>query len=304
MTVRSSPRVTVGLPVFNGEKYLSAAIESLLSQTFSDFELIISDNASTDGTSDVCERYKNCDGRIRYFRKSKNEGAARNYNFTVEQARGEYFRWAAHDDVSAPELLERCVAVLDGHPEVVLVYPQTMIINEKGEPVGLHPDHLDLRAPRPHDRYHVFHHLYRRPFTCNPVFGLIRTAILQETAQIGNYVSSDMVLLGELALRGQIYEIQQPLFFRRDHPGTSVRAYPRSQSRAAWFDPAKAGGFEALRWRWLREYVSAITRAPMPIGERLRCYAELGNWLHWNAGQLSKDLIKQSLSVLSSVVGS
>ena len=110
-----------------------------------------------------------------------------------------------------------------------------------------------------------------------------------------------MVLLGELALRGQFYEIPEPLFLRRDHPGTSVRAYPRSQSRVAWFDPSKEGRYEALRWRWLREYVSAIARAPLPFGEKLRCYAELHNWLQWNGGRLSKDLIKSFLWSVFSV---
>ncbi len=303
MTVRLAPRVTVGLPVYNGERYLAAAIESLLSQTFADFELVISDNGSTDTTADICQRYSQCDPRIRYFRKSRNEGAARNYNFTVEQARGDYFKWAAHDDLCAPQLLERCVAILDAHPEVVLVYPQTMTIDAAGERIALHPDLLDLRASQPHARYRAFHYLYRRPHTCNPVFGVIRTPVLRETAKIGNYVSSDMVLLGELALRGQICEIPEPLFFRRDHPATSVRAYPRLQSRAAWFDPSKEGKFEALRWRWFREYVAAITRAPMSTGERLRCYAELRIWLRWNAGHLSKDLVKRFVRPLSSVVG-
>ena len=295
------PRVTVGLPVFNGERYLAAAVESILSQTLADLELVISDNGSIDDTPKICQRYMQCDTRIRYFRKSKNEGAARNYNFTLEQARGDYFKWAAHDDLCASELLERSLAVLDAHPEIVLVYPQTVIINAAGEQLGLHPDRLDLRAPQAHVRYHSFHQLYRRPYTCNPVFGVIRTAVLRETGKIGNYVSSDMILLGELALRGQIYEIPEPLFLRRDHPGTSVRAYPRSQSRAAWFDPSKEGRYEALRWRWFREYVSAITRAPMPLGEKMRCYAELHNWLQWNAGRLSKDLVKAFLWLLSSL---
>jgi len=304
MTPSIRPRVTVGLPVFNGERYLGLAIDSVLSQTFPDLELVIADNASTDATPDICRRCLERDTRIRYFRKSKNEGAARNYNFTLEQARGEYFKWAAHDDLCAPQFVERAVAVLDAHPEVVLAYPQTTTIDADGQSLGLHPDRLDLRDPHPHVRYRVFHHLYRRPYTCNPVFGVMRTDVVRHTAGIGSYVSSDMILLGELALRGQICEIPEPLFLRRDHPGTSVRAYPRSETRAAWFDPSKKGRFEALRWRWLREYGAAIARAPLPVGEKFRCYSELRHWVQWNAGRLSRDLVKAFLWLMSSVVGS
>ena len=103
--VSASPRLSVGLPVYNGETYIGQSIESLLGQSYEDFELIISDNASTDSTADICRHYGKQDPRIRYVRQPRNIGLSPNHNFVVQQARGEYFKWAAADDLCAPTFL-------------------------------------------------------------------------------------------------------------------------------------------------------------------------------------------------------
>ncbi len=128
-----SPRVSVGLAVYNGENFIRAAIDSILAQTFTDFELVISDNASTDKTQEICLEYAAKDGRIRYYRCERNMGAAWNQNRVFELSRGEYFRLAAHDDVIAPEYLAKCVEVLDQNPSVVLCHSWTKAINDQGE---------------------------------------------------------------------------------------------------------------------------------------------------------------------------
>lgn len=124
------PRLTIGLPVYNGEKYVSESIEALLGQSFADFELIISDNASTDTTGDICRRYEKQDSRVRYFRQPRNIGLSPNHNFLVEQARGELFKWASYDDLYARDLLERCVDALDKYPEIVLAHCWTAKIDD------------------------------------------------------------------------------------------------------------------------------------------------------------------------------
>ena len=125
------PRLTIGLPVYNGENFLSEALDTLLAQTYTDFELIISDNASTDGTEEICRRYARSDPRIRYLRQERNIGLVPNHNFLVGQARGEYFKWAGHDDRFAPELVERCIEILDERPHVVLCHADMAIIDMK-----------------------------------------------------------------------------------------------------------------------------------------------------------------------------
>lgn len=269
------PRVSIGLPVYNGERYLSQALESLLGQTFADFELILSDNASTDGTREIGESYAARDERVRYSRTEANLGAARNFNRAFQLSSAVYFKWAAADDLCEPAYLARCVEALDRHPEVVLCYPQTRIIDASGRFLKDYDDGFDLRALRPHERFRAF---FQAPGLCNPVFGLMRSEVLGKTGLIGGYASSDRVLLGELTLHGAFYEHPERLFLRRTHPEKSTAANPTEVQFAAWFDPKLRGKRLLPRWRRLWEYVQAIRRAPLTRGERLRCYRVLGQF--------------------------
>ena len=265
--------VSIGLPVFNGDKYLEEALDSILSQTYPDFELIISDNASTDRTQEICRAYAMKDQRIRYYRNASNLGAAQNFNRVFELSSGEYFKWASHDDLCASEYLERCAGILDRRSDVVLCYPKTTIIDRDGEFVEEYFDGFHLDSPKPHVR---FRNLFRAPGLCNPVFGLIRASALRRTRLVGSYASSDRVLLGELALSGQFYEVPEFLFLRRGHPQRSLAANVTDSDIAAWFDPSTRGQILLPRWRRLLEYLRAVRRAPLSWSERMRCYAQIG----------------------------
>src|SRR5438105_14597753 len=127
------PAISIGMPVRNGEKYVSQAIDSLLAQTFTDFELIICDNASTDRTERICREYAAKDGRIRYHRNERDIGPAQNYTRCFGLARGTYFRWHAHDDVCEPTYLARCLAVLQRDPSVINCHSLTRVIDERGQ---------------------------------------------------------------------------------------------------------------------------------------------------------------------------
>ena len=131
--MRAAPRLSIGLPVYNGEKYLAESLDALLGQSYEDFELIISDNASTDGTAGICRRYMKQDSRIRYIYQPRNIGAAPNHNFVVGQARGELFKWASHDDLYAHDLLKCCVDALDEYPHIVLAHSWTALIDGSGK---------------------------------------------------------------------------------------------------------------------------------------------------------------------------
>ena len=113
------------MPVFNAVRWFDATLESLRQQTFADFELVISDNASEDATADICMRHAEADTRVRYLRQSHNIGANRNYLSVLAHARAPYFKWAAASDLCAPEFLAACVDELDRQPEAVLAFPQT-----------------------------------------------------------------------------------------------------------------------------------------------------------------------------------
>ena len=292
---KNKPRVSIGMPVYNGELFLKEALDSILAQTFKDFELIISDNGSTDGTQEICKAYAARDQRIRYYRNDQNLGGAWNFNRVFELSTGEYFRWACHDDVCEPELLERCIEVLEHKPSVVLCYPKTIIIDEHGKHIEYYPDNLNLCFPIPHKRYKRFHEHYRYGARCNALFGVMRTSILKMTPLIGSYPSSDVILLAELALLGEYYEIPEYLFFRREHAQTSVRAQPTFRQRLAWYDPAKKGQLHLTRWKWFFEYLAAIRRVQMSWGEKARCYIQIAKWFTWNWIWLVKDLIKAAI---------
>jgi glycosyltransferase involved in cell wall biosynthesis len=126
------PGLSVGLAVYNGENYLAESLDALLGQSYEDFELIISDNASTDSTDDICLRYAKQDSRIRYIRQPRNIGLAPNHNFVFGQARGELFKWASHDDLYARDLLQHCVAALDENPHSALAHSWTAMVDDSG----------------------------------------------------------------------------------------------------------------------------------------------------------------------------
>lgn len=265
---RPVPKVSIGLPVFNGEKYLAHAIQSILDQTFTDFELIISDNASTDGTAQICEEFAAHDHRIRYFRQERNQGAAPNHQFTFHRALGEYFKWSAHDDIMEPAWLERCVEVLDNNPDVQLTFPLSLLIDESGEVLGKHPKYGErLMSSRPSER---FRDLVCKQNDCIAAFGLARRRELQTTDLITAREESDRHLLAELALRGPWHEIPEYLFKRRHHSGAYSHSVARGH-RMAWWDTSRADTITFPEWRSITVYHQLINKTPLSTRERWAC---------------------------------
>ncbi len=279
-----SPLVSIGLPVYNGARYIREAIDSILAQTFTDFELVISDNASTDETYRICEEYAARDKRIRLYRNERNLGATYNYNRVFDLSRGKYFRHASHDDMLAPTNIERCVEVMEREPEVVLCYPRMQRIDENGRTIDAFQDSLHLRDPDPVQRWKRFHQLCDDGSMCDPVFGLFRSSMLRRTPVLGNFISADMILLAEAALRGQIHEVPEFLFFERWHAQTSVNANPSLQDRAAWFSPENRGKLINYlpQWIWLAEYLRVLARVPLQPAQRAACLSLLAPWLWKN----------------------
>jgi len=262
-----SPRVSIGLPVRNGERYLEAALDSLLAQTFTDFELVISDNASTDATPSICRAYAARDARIRYSRLETDIGGFPNHNRVVELSVGEYFTWGAHDDLRAPDHLAQCVAVLDQDPGVVLCFSPVQQIDEHGEPLPGRPFLANVVSHDPSERWRE---LMFGGWVYDPIYGLIRREVLRRTGLLKPYADSDRVLLGELALYGRFHRLEGALFFRRIHAGQSTRAFPSRRARVAWFAPDRAGDIAFPVIRQSMEWFRIITTVPVPWRVRLR----------------------------------
>jgi glycosyltransferase involved in cell wall biosynthesis len=277
----TAPLVSIGMPVYNGARFIRKALDSILAQTHTDFELLISDNCSTDDTHDICRTYAEYDTRIRLFRNERNQGATANYNRVLALAHGKYFRYAAHDDVLAPTNLERCVEVLERESEVILCYPRMRRIDTQGQIIDSVSTSLPLRDKDPVKRWIRFHQLCDDGSVCDPIFGLFRSNVLRSMPGLGNFISHDMVLLGEIALRGEIHEVPEVLFFERVHAGTSVAANPTLDERAAWFDPDNRGNLfnYTPHWIWLIEYLHAVGRAPMRSFRKLVCTSVMLRWM-------------------------
>lgn len=273
-------KVSIGIPVYNGEPYLPQALDSLLGQTFADFEIIISDNASEDGTEELCRQYAAQDSRIRYVRNETNLGAAKNYNGLVTMARGEYFKWAAHDDWVAPTYLERCLEVLEKDPSYVLAYTLSVNVDDDGTPFEQHNSISGLDAPTPHARFKA--HTAQRGVHQNMVFGVMRTISLRQTGLIGAYASSDRVLNAELTLYGRFYEVPEVLFYKRVHSNAHWRVHKSRESRNEWYDPQLAGKKTYPMWRLMQEHFRSIGRAPIGARERELCYLTMLRWLRYN----------------------
>lgn len=298
------PKISLGLPVFNGEEFVSQAIESALAQTYGDFELVITDNASTDNTSDLCIRYAAQDSRIRYYRSDMNLGAAPNFNWAFELSSGEYFKWMAHDDIIAPSFLQRCVDVLDHNSSVVLSFSNVTIIDESGREVDQYDLDLNTDSADPAERYRS---LLLDWHMCFDVFGLIRSDALRRTPVMGNYGHGDGVLLARLALMGAFYKSQDYLFYSRRHDKQSMRQFGYSLERggndyhayAAWFDAAHREKLVFPRWRMLQEYHDAVQCADVSWTTKVRSYRYLARWIARNRRPLLNDLVIAGRHALS-----
>lgn len=274
------PLASIGLPVYNGGRFIRNAIESILAQTFTDFELIISDNASTDDTGDICRRYARTDSRVYYTRKNKNLGASRNFNDVFDLSTGKYFKWASNDDICEPDFLEKCVRVLESDSSVALCHPGTRRIDEDGRNIGAYTLKLKSDSPNPVTR---FRELLMAKHACFQVFGVFRKKIMERTSLLNNYSGADRVLLAETALHGRIVEVPGYLFLRRSHAEESRLQYPDSNDRVVWFDPSRKGRIVLSQWRLLAEYVNAVKRSPLSQQDKIACYMLIAMWAkrHW-----------------------
>jgi glycosyltransferase involved in cell wall biosynthesis len=288
ITNNTTPRVSVGMPVYNGENFIEAALDSILNQTFKDFELLISDNASTDRTEEICRSYSAKDNRIQYYRNETNLGAAYNFNHVVNLSSGTYFMWAAHDDMYAPDFLLKSVKILDQKPAVVLCFSKTTFIDEEGRFLKNNTYWPDISSQ---DASRRFYHLVVGQYIVTEIFGLIRSTILKKTGLIGNYAASDRVLLGELALYGPFYEIPEYLFYHREHSLRSAKIHRDLHSYMTWWAPKKANQIRFPNWKILFEQLMVIKKVPLNHIDKIKSYLQMVKWIYINKKEMMSDII-------------
>jgi glycosyltransferase involved in cell wall biosynthesis len=278
----TTPKITIGLPTFNGARFLGETLESLLAQDAEDFEILISDNGSTDDTERICRSFSRS-SKVRYMRCPINKGAAWNYNNVLRAAQGRYFKWAADDDVCMPTFLSSCVDHLDNNDRAILSWPQTLLIDERGNAIRpLEDSNLELKSSDPVAR---LTRVLQNREEWHPVFGVIRTDVLRRTAGIGTFVYADVALLAELALIGEFHQLRETLFLRRYHQDRSLMANPSFQAHAAWYKPERPAGRAVLPNATLVRQLLRRARSPsLSFSERNRAsVAILRHWAlpHW-----------------------
>jgi glycosyltransferase involved in cell wall biosynthesis len=270
----STPRVSVGVPVRNGERFLTRQLDSLLAQDFRDFEIVISDNGSTDQTEAICRGYAAADSRIRYHRSDEDRGLAWNHNRTFELSRAPFFKWAAYDDEHEPTYLSKAMAVLERDESVVCCHSASVEIDERGVEGRVWPARPRTASPAPHVRLNEM----LRPHPVDMMYGVMRADVLAHTGLHRPFPDSDHALLAELALLGRLVELEDTLFRRRRHGANGAVALPTSRSKWAHF----AGGGASKRtmpgWPLNREMVRIVRESNTRGLERLLCWRALTIW--------------------------
>jgi glycosyltransferase involved in cell wall biosynthesis len=273
-------QVSVGIPVYNGEKYLAETLDSLLAQSLQNFEIVISDNASTDRTPEICRSYRAKDARIRYYRNERNIGAALNFNRTIELSCAPLFHGGSCDDLYEPRFLERCVDALDRDPGAVLSHTCTRLIDDEGEPLLVDQErncyvdsHGDIvmslppfqiaGAASPERRFRDVLWLMG---WCLPLSGVIRTEALLRTSLYCDYYGADKVLLAELALQGRFQQVGEELFAKRIH--RNCTHYKTTREKA---EHESRGMRSIPQVRMLRDYTKMTLAADIGARQRLHC---------------------------------
>jgi glycosyltransferase involved in cell wall biosynthesis len=279
----------VGLPVYNAAAFLKTAIESHLSQTYGGFELVISDNCSSDDTQGICELYARLDRRIRYYRESENRGVNWNHWRVFSLAQSEYFRWAGADDIPAPELIGDAVATLDARPDAVAYAPDTVNIDQNGDIIRHLDRNLDIQFDDVIARTRA---VLTRGYQMIYDQGLIRRDALTKTSMRWNYFGYDYILLLELAILGKIIQPPGPLLYRRLHGGSTALNTRKASEVRKWVDPTVRARFLLPHWKWSIERVLACMciDARLSLMERARVLALVLRHTWWTRDALGKDI--------------
>lgn len=292
----SAPRITVGLPVYNGQKYLEAAIESHLAQSFGDFELVISDNGSTDATGEICSRYARQDARVKYLRSPSNRGILWNHRRVLEPVDPStpYFRWAGADDILEPGLLAAMVEVLDTRPEIEAVMPATKNIDEEGTVIRTMERSLNLESP---DVFERARQILLANYQHVIAYGLLRAPSLRCMRTGPHYIGWDPVFIWELALRGPVFQLFEPALLRRFHRGSISRVKTVKEMRK-WVEPGTSAGMNFPHWAWAYERARSLLATPMNLGEKLRITMFLMRTTLWQRQQLARDITQATRRAL------
>jgi glycosyltransferase involved in cell wall biosynthesis len=274
------------MPVFNAEAWLVPALDCLQKQTFGDFELIVSDNASSDNSLGIVEEYARRDKRIRVLRQTRNIGANGNYRAVLAAASADLFKWAAANDLCAPRFLERCVDAMQKRPDVVLAYPRTLLFEHESSDGVLYDHDFALDSD---DRSKRFADLLATMLLNNAMNGVIRRRALERILPLGTFRSADILMMCELALLGKYALVDEPLFYRRMSAAaaTSLRSAIEADKHLV---PTAKRPLRWQNWKYQLRMVRIVMRAWPYDREWYRVAYHALQRVSWARGLLALDV--------------
>ena len=275
--------VTVCVPVYNGERFLAQCLDSLLAQTYANFVLIISDNASTDRTREICQKYVKADSRIRYHRNQVNVGMYGNYNRVLGLVETPYLKLANADDFWAPEMLADAIEQMERDPSLVLCHPRAVLVDEHGSEIRRYERPLHLMEDEPAVRF-------RRVLTelglVNQLMGVLRTAAVRSMLPFMSHPPADSVFLAELGLHGKIMELPKFQYFRRVHEECSSwdRKSESHQIRLVSGEGTRRVRLPTWKYHW--GLVRRVLHSPLGFGPKMELLSLLGRRALWDRSAL------------------
>lgn len=245
------PLVSIGIPVYNEARFLGEALSSLLAQDYPQIEFIISDNASTDGTLEICRRAAANDARVRVLQSEANAGATANFMRCLDEAKGELFLWAGGHDLWSCNMISHCVNALETHPGAVIAVPESRWIDASTQPFGERASILDTRGMDPLGR--VFTLLWAN---MHPIYGVMRTSALRASRPTPNFPGADLILLMRLILQGDFVPAHDAVWSRRQTRARETHEDRQRRYKSSQFKIGKTGfpmarlSFELVRTVW------------------------------------------------------
>ncbi len=275
--MKKEDSITIGLPVYNGERYLHECIDSIVSQNHTNWKLIISDNASTDNTANICRDYAESDNRISYIRHDTNIGASPNFNLLASEIDTPYFKWIAHDDKIDERFLETCINLLEANQDASLVASKVRFIDSNSQVIEDYATPFKTSDRDPGIRFCEM----LKPHPCYEIFGVIRSSCLRKTRLIRNYKHGDGVLLSNLALIGRLIEAPECLMYSRKHEQQSMYLYSQDfEAYSEWFDPRNKNGISLTFNRRFIDYLAIVLGSSISSAEKLNCTLNTFKWLY------------------------
>lgn len=295
-----SPKVSIALPVFNGAGSVGKTIQTILDQTFTDFELIICDNASTDDTAEICKSFAEKDSRIRYVRNETNIGAIPNFNKAFGLATGEYFKWVGHDDWYDPDTMKECVEALDSNPDFVLCYWLETMTDIEGEVLREYSYEQRFRVDSedPRTRFRQWTWSFRNGSKGDPIYGMFRRSVASKTRLIQPIYHGHFMMLSEMALLGPWITLNKRCSYRVYN---NVRTTPRKVF--AWMNKghhAEDVPRSFPHWRVIKESCSIVRRADsLSKFDKMRLWADI---LRFEATDNSRGLARDVAQLVPGLV--